>query len=182
MQEDAEHGRRFDQEPGRASGVQGLPILGPESLLAAQAALAADMQGSYQTFHDRLLMDLQEFSPAAIDQLAVELKLDVARMKKDMASPDVAAKLARNQVLAEKLGVNATPTFVIGKDLAPGTLDPKALQTAIEGAGSSRDGIAQAPQYFAEIHVSLGRYDEAIRYLEQTQAIGKETESDEPVV
>jgi len=126
------------KNPGVRVVYKDLPILGPDSLLAAQAALAADKQGAYQTFHDRL-MDLPELSPAAIEQLAVELKLDVARLKKDMASPEVAAKLAKNQELAEKLGVNATPTFVIGKDVAPGALDAKAFQIAIEAArGSSQ--------------------------------------------
>jgi len=126
------------KNPGVRVVYKDLPILGPESLVAAQAALAADKQGAYQAFHDRL-MDLPEISPAAIDQLAVELKLDAARLKNDMASPEVAARLAKNQELAEKLGVNATPTFVIGKDIAPGALDAKAFQVAIEAArGSSQ--------------------------------------------
>jgi protein-disulfide isomerase len=119
-----------------------LPILGPESLLAAQAALAADKQGAYQAIHKRL-MELREITASAIDQVAVELKLDVAQLKKDMASPEVAARLEKNQELAQKLGVNATPTFVIGNDVAPGALDAKAFQSAIEAArGASQTAHA----------------------------------------
>lgn len=130
------------KNPGVRVVYKDLPILGPESLLAAQAALAADKQGAYQAFHDRL-MDLPEMTAAAIDQVAVELKLDVAKLKKDMASPEVAAKLEKNQELAQKLGVNATPTFVIGNDVAPGALDAKAFQSAIEAArGASQTARA----------------------------------------
>lgn len=133
-------------KPGVRLVYKDLPILGPESVLAARAALAAEKQGAYQQFHHRL-MTANEITAEAIDQIAGELKLDVARLKKDMASPEVAATLAKNQQLAEKLGVTATPYFVIGKDIAPGALPEQALQEAIQKAR----GAAQTAQ--ADTHV-----------------------------
>jgi protein-disulfide isomerase len=61
-----------------------MPILGPESHMAARAALAAHKQGAYIQFH-RALMELKSpVTLATIEETGRKLSLDVARLKTDM--------------------------------------------------------------------------------------------------
>ncbi len=118
------------------------PILGPESLLAAKAALAADKQDAYHKFHHALITATAPVNDTLIDQIATDLKLDRERLKKDMSSPETSAEINRTMALAGKLGVQSTPTFVIGSSVMSGALTDEALTAAINRA---RGGKAAAP-------------------------------------
>lgn len=123
-------------KPGVRVVYKDFPILGAESLLAAQAALAAKNQGAYQQFHHALITSSTPLTPEAIEKIASNLKLDVARLKKDMAGSEVDAALKRNYALAGALGVKSTPSFVIGNDLISGAMTDDALVAAINNAQS----------------------------------------------
>jgi protein-disulfide isomerase len=114
-----------------------LPILGADSVIAAQAALAAEKQGKYREFHSALMSTAGPVTAAAIDEVAAKLNLDAARLKKDMGSPELEATLRRNHELAESIGVQSTPTFIIGTEVLPGALTEEALNAAIEAARRS---------------------------------------------
>lgn len=125
-----------------------LPILGPESHLAARGALAARKQGAYLEFH-HALMDLKSpATKAAIEETAGKLGLDIARLKADMVSAEVQAMLAENQRLAGAIGVQSTPSFVIGSELVSGAMDLPGFQAliakALEEKASARPK-AEAP-------------------------------------
>jgi len=111
-----------------------LPILGTDSVIAAKAALASAKQGAYIKFHQALMNSPTPVTPETVDKLAAEMGLDGARLKTDMESPDIAASISRNEALAEALGISSTPTFVIGKEIAPGALTEEALRSLIESA------------------------------------------------
>ena len=110
------------------------PILGPESLLAAKAALAAGKQGKYNEFHHGLITATTPLNDEAINQIATNLKLDVNRLRTDMANAEVSGELNRTMALAGTLGVQSTPTFVIGNNLLNGALTDQALASAIATA------------------------------------------------
>ena len=110
------------------------PILGPDSTLAAKAALAARKQGQYLKFHDSLLTIEGAITMAAIEGLATKHGLDVVKLKVDMESPETKAILDANQNLGEAIGVNATPSFVIGNELIPGALDEEGFKAALAKA------------------------------------------------
>ena len=116
-----------------------LPILGPTSLLAAKAALAANRQGKYVAFHEALF-GLPEISDASLKALSKTLALDHARLVKDMDDPAIMALLQRDRELANKLSINGTPAFVIGDRLVPGALDASSLQQIVnqERAGAKK--------------------------------------------
>jgi hypothetical protein len=67
-------------------------------------------------------------------EIVTELKLDPARFKTDLESPEIASVIDRNHKLAEKLGVQSTPTFVIGNEVVPGALTEEAFRPLIEAA------------------------------------------------
>jgi protein-disulfide isomerase len=110
------------------------PILGPDSTNASRAALAAAKQGAYVKFHDALMGGSAGPSAERIQQVAKDLGLDTEKLKKDMQSPDIEAAITRNHQLAESIGIEATPTFVIGGELIPGALDEAGFKQYIEKA------------------------------------------------
>ncbi|MDQ2949029.1 MAG: DsbA family protein [Acidobacteriota bacterium] len=123
-----------------------LPILGPESIMAAKAALAANKQGAYAKFHDLFMDSAEPVTPATVEQAAAKLGLDVPRLKADMESPEIQKSLDRNCDLASALGLNATPTFVIGEDIISGAMDAAAFQSLITKAQTRNDGGAHSPE------------------------------------
>jgi len=115
-----------------------LPILGPASVTAARAALAAQRQGRYLEMHDALMRLRGEPTEAEILRLAAELRLDAERLRRDMADPGIALRLDANLRLAQALGVQGTPAYVVGSELLPGAVSAEALRAAIARARAER--------------------------------------------
>ena len=65
---------------------------------------------------------------------ASSVGLDVERLKRDMAAPDIDAMLQKNAKLAEALDIRGTPGFVVGKEIAPGAVSLAALRQLIDAA------------------------------------------------
>jgi len=111
-----------------------LPILGSDSVTAAKAALAAEKQGKYLKFHQAMMTLAAPINAATIEQIGHELGLDVAKMKTDMETPEIAAIIARNARLASAIDVSSTPTFVIGSEIVAGTIGADVFQKLIADA------------------------------------------------
>ena len=109
------------------------PILGEDSTRAAQAVLAAAKQGGYLKLHHALL-EAHDLSQAAVEKIAADQGLDVQQLKKDMASEDVKAEIARTAELASALNIEATPSFVIGNEVIPGAIDDDGFKRLIAKA------------------------------------------------
>jgi protein-disulfide isomerase len=111
------------------------PVLGEGSTLAAQVAVAVRMQDKtgkkYLEFHQKLLNSRGSIDRARAVAVAKEVGLDMARLEKDMASDEVKATLQESFKLAEALGINGTPSYVIGGDVVIGAV----------GIGPLRDKI-----------------------------------------
>ena len=115
------------------------PILGDASVIASRAALAAAKQGKYPEFHVALMRHPGKLSIASIEQAAQTVGLDLDQLRQDMRAPDIDAALNANHQLAQALGVNGTPAFVIGDQLIPGAIEPARLRDLIarQRAGQS---------------------------------------------
>lgn len=113
-----------------------LPVLGEQSVLAARAALASREQGQYLPFHFAL-MDADDLSEGAILALARDLGLDPNQLREDMQGAKVDAAIQANYELANELGIEGTPAFVIGDRLVPGAVDQARLRQLIEEARAS---------------------------------------------
>lgn len=113
------------------------PILAPESRTAAAAALAAQRQGKYLAMHDAMMEARGMLTKPRILEIAKDQGLDVARLEKDMASPEIDALIERNMQLASALDINGTPTFLIGDELVPGAITMEEIQQLIAKARKS---------------------------------------------
>jgi protein-disulfide isomerase len=114
------------------------PVLGPGSVEAARVAIAVRMQDKtgkkYLDFHQRLLMGRGQADKARALAAAKEAGLDVARLERDLASDEVKATIEENLKLAEKLGLNGTPSYVIGNNIVIGAVGLDALKEKVNTA------------------------------------------------
>lgn len=94
--------------------VNEYPVLSPQSALASRAALAAARQGKYTAFHQQLLLYRGGLDEAAIFGVAQDVGCDLKRLRKDMADPAIAKAIADTLRLAKAVGVQGTPTFIVG--------------------------------------------------------------------
>ena len=119
------------------------PVLGPGSVEAAQVAVAVRMQDKtgkkYLEFHQKLLGGRGQADKARALAVAKEVGMDMARLEKDLESEEVKATMEENFKLAEALGLNGTPSYVIGDDVIVGAVGLAGLQEKIN---TSRCGKA----------------------------------------
>lgn len=113
------------------------PILTADSMLAAQAALAARMQSGpkYVAFHFALMQTNGDLPRERIMEIAQGVGLDIARLQRDMQSPQVQASVKASQELAQRLQLDGTPTFVINNKVVVGKLTEAELTNLIKAAG-----------------------------------------------
>lgn len=111
-----------------------IPILGPSSITAARAALAAREQGLYFDLHNALMSHRGTLTDDGIFQIAGEVGADLDQLRVDMESAEVASELAANLELARSIGVRGTPAFVVGDRVIPGAVGLEALRDAVESA------------------------------------------------
>jgi protein-disulfide isomerase len=115
------------------------PVLGEGSVQAAQVAAAVRMQDKtggkkYLEFHQKLLTGRGQVDKARALAAAKEVGLDVARIEKDLAGEEVKATLEESFKLAEALGLNGTPSYVVGNDVVIGAVGLKTLQEKVNSA------------------------------------------------
>src|SRR3954462_4966840 len=119
------------------------PVLSQGSVEAAQVAVAVRMQDptgkKYLDFHQKLLGGRGAADKARAMAVAKEAGLDMAKLEKDLASPEVRATIEENFKLAEAMGMNGTPSYVIGKQVVIGAVGVENLREKI---GVARCGKA----------------------------------------
>jgi protein-disulfide isomerase len=96
------------------------PILSKGSEEAARVALAARNQGKYWEFHRAMLETPGQANEAVALRVAEKVGLDIARLKRDMASPEIKKELDQVRTLAQKMGIQGTPHFLVGERVIPG--------------------------------------------------------------
>ena len=110
------------------------PVLGPASVTAARAALAARKQGKYPAFHRAMMALKGEIDDQAVFKVAGAVGLDTDQLKRDMADPGIERNLQANLKLAQALDIHGTPGFVIGKEIVPGAISLDDLKELIAAA------------------------------------------------
>ena len=119
------------------------PVLSEGSVEAARVAVAVRMQDptgkKYLDFHQKLLGGRGVADKARALAAAKDAGLDTARIEKDMTSPEVKATIQENMKLAEEMGLNGTPSYVIGRQIVVGAVGLDQLKEKI---GIARCGKA----------------------------------------
>lgn len=114
------------------------PVLGPASVEAARVAIAVRMQDKtgkkYLDFHQKLMMGRGQADKARAIAAAKEAGLDAARIERDLNSDEVRQTLEESMKLAEKLGLNGTPSYVIGPNVVVGAVGLEQLKEKVNSA------------------------------------------------
>jgi len=110
------------------------PILGPQSLVASRAAIAAREQGKYLEMHDALMAYKGQLDEKTIMAIAAGQGVDIARLRADMEKPQVMALINESMILARRLGVRATPTMIIGDVVHAGYAEMGVLKDLVARA------------------------------------------------
>jgi protein-disulfide isomerase len=114
------------------------PVLGPGSLEAARVAVAVRMQDKsgkkYLEFHTKLLGGRGAADEAHALAVAKDIGINMTQLQKDMKGPEVKATLDEDFKLAEALGLNGTPSYVIGSEVVVGAIGLPGLQAKVNTA------------------------------------------------
>jgi protein-disulfide isomerase len=109
-----------------------LPVLGPDSVQAARAALAARPQKKYEEFHRALMHIKGPVNEQVVMKTAAEAGLNVEKLKKDMEDDQIDKELRDNIQLAHALNLSGTPGFIIGDEIVRGAMNPQSMKQLID--------------------------------------------------
>lgn len=110
------------------------PIKGPQSIIAARAALAARNQpDKYVPFHFALMSEEGVIDPDLVFADARKVGLDVNKLKADMNDPAIAKAVDASLALAHKAGIDGTPAFIINGRVREGAIDDDLLNQLSKG-------------------------------------------------
>lgn len=104
------------------------PVLGEDSLAAAEASLAAARQNKFKPFHDAL------FASGRPNAASIAAARTAAGVTTETARVNARAEIERNYELARSIGGSGTPIFVVGDQVLPGAVGYDALKAAIAAA------------------------------------------------
>ena len=124
------------------------PIFGDNSVYAAKAAMAANKQGKYLQMRDGIFATGKiegSLKPSDVDAVAKAIGLNMDQYKKDIKSKALDASVNESYQLAQALGIQGTPAFVIAPTpkigdsngqitFIPGLVPADTLQQAITDA------------------------------------------------
>ncbi len=121
--------RLLAEDKGLRVVYRELPILGPDSVAASRAALAASKAGRFGVFHDAMYAAGRPTTETvALAGTAAAITPDLAR------DPAIEAEIQKNMKLAGQLGATGTPLFVIGDQVINAAVGYDALKAAVAAA------------------------------------------------
>ena len=80
---------------------------------AAQAALAANAQGKFWEFHEKLFENYRTLSEEKINEIARGLTLNMEKLSADMSSPTLQNILSRDFNEGRRIGIRGIPTILV---------------------------------------------------------------------
>lgn len=117
------------------------PVIAETSVYAAQLALAAAYQSGYQKAHDALMATKGRLTRQQISAAIKGAGLDLARLQADLDShgDKILALLKRTMAQADSLGLQGTPTYLVGP-FRTSTLDYKGFKQVVSDARKKQAG------------------------------------------
>ncbi|MCY3879616.1 MAG: DsbA family protein [Rhodobacteraceae bacterium] len=110
--------------------VKEFPILGQDSLVSAQLALATfRLAGAqkYKLVHDYLISLAPSIGPEVVAEIADLTDLDPVQLLQLAESETIESMIRANHDLANRLGIEGTPAFVIGQRLVKGYIPADSI-------------------------------------------------------
>jgi len=105
--------------------VKEFPILGPDSMLASELAIATYVtQGdkAYKRMSDALMTYGGPINDETLNRLAQGALVDIDQSRAALTDPEVQRRIAQTRALGGAMKITGTPTFVIGEKIVRGYL------------------------------------------------------------
>ncbi len=113
----------------------------PRARPAAVAAACAGKQGKFWEMHDKLFANQTQFSDENLKKWAKEIGLaDMAKWQGCYDKKETMSDIDSDMAVAEKVGVDATPTFIINGKKMPGGAQPFSKMKVVIDAELARSG------------------------------------------
>ena len=125
--------RLLAEDKGLRVVFRELPILGPPSVAAAHASLAASKAGKFNLFHDAL-NQAGKPDEQSIARAATASGISPA----ETTGPEIEGELKRNYAVASQLGATGTPLVVVGSKVINSAVGYEALKQAVAAARASK--------------------------------------------
>lgn len=124
------------RDPNVRLVVREFPILGPDSIIAARMATAAlDLdREKFGALNDALMSFEGSLNEAVAYQIASQVGYDIAELKERAATAEVEARIGDTYKLARELGLEGTPSFVLGNQIIRGYLPVDRMLAAVGDA------------------------------------------------
>jgi protein-disulfide isomerase len=106
-----------------------LPVIGPESVAAAEAAQCANAQGKLWAYHDALLAQQRAIDIGRLKQTASEVGLNRDAFDGCVDRGEFRERIRQAMAEAGRYGIQASPSFLVNGRLAP---DPPAFLPPFE--------------------------------------------------
>ena len=122
-----------------------IPIMGEDSTLAIKAMLAAREQGKYEQLQQAVFTSEKHLTKKQLLKLASSLGIDTKKLEADMKSKDIQAHIDQDLELAKTLGINGTPTLIIGETkVVPGYVSAEDLNKMLKEKTDSTPAAAES--------------------------------------
>lgn len=112
--------------------------------IAAEAALAANAQGKFWEFHDKMFQNQSKLTRESLEGYAKEAGLNVGDFKKALDSKTYAAAVESDMKLGESVAVQGTPTMFINGARVQNPTSFEAIAAQLDGALSGKPVAAPA--------------------------------------
>lgn len=130
----------IDGDPKLRVVLKEMPVLGANSLEAARVSAGVRQQSenavAYRDFYVRLLSEKGNLGRERAQDIAADLGIDMKRLERDYYSMETSRLLQDSLDLARDVGINGTPSYVIGTILLKGAVGLDRLKREINLARS----------------------------------------------
>ncbi|MAY62501.1 MAG: disulfide bond formation protein DsbA [Rhizobiales bacterium] len=119
------------------------PILGPDSLAAHRVAMSFRklMPDKYGEFHRTLLGSEGRATEDSAMELAVKLGAEEAEVRTGMEDPAISDSIKQAYSLADQLGINGTPSYIVGDEAVFGALGADVLEEKVANLRSCNSTV-----------------------------------------
>ncbi len=145
---------------------KGVPILGPDTITAAEAALAAHAQGKYAEMAAKLYENRKSLDRASLERIAGEVGLDAAKFKAALDAGTYRGQVLRDALTANEIGAHSMPNFTANgartqtPDKSYATLE-KLVEQELEKAKAKLEGGAKGASFYDDL-VKGGKFFEQL--------------------
>jgi protein-disulfide isomerase len=118
------------------------PILGEESVTSSRFAIATQLahgEEAYAEIHDALMTLRANATEEVLARMADDMGYDSAPILEAMDDPEVTRRLEENHLLAQRLEITGTPTFVLGDQMVRGYVPLQAMRGMVEEVRAAQD-------------------------------------------